>query len=603
MPWALALCFPFLPLHHAFFSSFFCCAPPLSLAFSGFWPRVPRAWALSFPFLPPRFGSFSCAPVVSVFLWFRALATWALALCVVCFVCVPLLGSSCALAAFVFPAWPLAAPWWFPPPPFLSRGFRRCRSVPPSPFFSSAALLLPAGLALVGVLAVRSPPPPLLLFVCWTPAARLSVRSWCFCVSCLAVCCSVVVAAAPPPPPFCDSRCSLLPLGARFLFFSLLLCSCLLDWRSSAILAVRGPPPNPGACVRGALDCLWCLALFGFAALRCPSVGSCAVPCCRVPRWVSRCGASPCCVVGCCAPCDVCWGFCLCVVLHCWWLLRVLPCLWSCRLVGLLTVWSAVWFWTVLPCAVLCCVSLGAVLRRAAAYVPPSFVLSCAVLFCCACLVPLLDVACPLVLPVALGPCAVRRCILPCSPALSALCCVCFVVACLRLLFFAAVLCALCVLGCRSMRSLSSQLCAVLCCPVLVRLRCAVRVVCAVAGTWCCGALQCDQVLALNKLTEQDEKSKKQEIDASNLHPSGDLKVSLNKKKVDERIKEVILHFSDIFGPLPPPGSVKELVTMDLELREDFLKDRVRCRPYPASKDDMAEITRQIKECMEADLV
>ena len=31
--------------------------------------------------------------------------------------------------------------------------------------------------------------------------------------------------------------------------------------------------------------------------------------------------------------------------------------------------------------------------------------------------------------------------------------------------------------------------------------------------------------------------------------------------------------------------------------------NRVRCRPYPASKDDMAEITRQIKECVEADLV
>ena len=69
---------------------------------------------------------------------------------------------------------------------------------------------------------------------------------------------------------------------------------------------------------------------------------------------------------------------------------------------------------------------------------------------------------------------------------------------------------------------------------------------------------------------------------------------------VDERIKKIILHFPDIFGPLPPPGSVKKLVTMDLELREEFLKDRVRCRPYPASKDDMAEITRQIKEYVEA---
>ena len=112
-----------------------------------------------------------------------------------------------------------------------------------------------------------------------------------------------------------------------------------------------------------------------------------------------------------------------------------------------------------------------------------------------------------------------------------------------------------------------------------------------------------EQVLALNKLTEQDEKSKKQELGASNLHASEDLKISLDKMDVDARIKKIILHFSDIFGPLPPPGSVKKLVTMDLELREEFLKDRVQCRPYPASKDDMAEITRQIKECVEAGLV
>ena len=81
------------------------------------------------------------------------------------------------------------------------------------------------------------------------------------------------------------------------------------------------------------------------------------------------------------------------------------------------------------------------------------------------------------------------------------------------------------------------------------------------------------QFLALKKLTEQDEKSKKQELGASNLHASEDLKISLEKMDVDERIKKIILHFSDIFGPLPPPGSVKKLVTMDLELREEFLKD------------------------------
>ena len=77
-----------------FFFPFFSCAPPLSPAFSGFRPRVP----------------------------------WASALCVVCFVGLPPLGSPCA--SFVLSAWLVLAPLrLLPPPPFLSRGFRRCRSV------------------------------------------------------------------------------------------------------------------------------------------------------------------------------------------------------------------------------------------------------------------------------------------------------------------------------------------------------------------------------------------------------------------------------------------------------------------------------------------
>ena len=116
-------------------------------------------------------------------------------------------------------------------------------------------------------------------------------------------------------------------------------------------------------------------------------------------------------------------------------------------------------------CAVLCCASLGAV--------------------------PLLVAPCPLALPVALGPCALRRCVLRCSPALCALCCVCFVVARLCLLLFAALPCAVCVSGCCAVRSLCSLFCAVLCFAVLVPSRCAVRVVRAVAGAWCCGALLC----------------------------------------------------------------------------------------------------------------
>ena len=136
-------------------------------------------------------------------------------------------------------------------------------------------------------------------------------------------------------------------------------------------------------------------------------------------------------------------------------------------------------------CSVPCCAVCGWVLRCCALCRP---VLCCPVP-CCARLVPLLVAPCPLALPVALGPCALRRRVLRRSPALCALCCVCFVVARWCVLLFAALLCAVCVPGCCAVRSLCSPLCAVLCFAVLVRSRCAVRVVRAVAGA--CGALLC----------------------------------------------------------------------------------------------------------------
>ena len=139
-------------------------------------------------------------------------------------------------------------------------------------------------------------------------------------------------------------------------------------------------------------------------------------------------------------------------------------------------------------CRVVLCVPRCGAAPRCCALCRP--VLCCRVL-CCARLVPLLVAPCPLALPVALGPRALRRCVLRCSPALCPLCCVCFVVARWCVLFFAALPCAVCVLGCCAVRSLCSPFCAVLCFAVLVRSRCAVRVVRAAAGAWCCGALLC----------------------------------------------------------------------------------------------------------------
>ena len=204
--------------------------------------------------------------------------------------------------------------------------------------------------------SLLSPLPSSCLF-CWSPAARLSLCSRCFSVLRLTVGCSLVVAA---PPPFCVSRFLVLPLGALCFFFS------YAALRPPSCLALVGgsrrplPPSSPG-CARRAL----CFLVLGRCAalpsgvLQCPVAVFCAACSAVVPRLAALWAA---------ARCAVFVGAYVCVLCGvCWLLLRIVPCLWSCHPVGLFAVWSAVCFWSALPCAVLCCVSLGVVLRHAAA--------------------------------------------------------------------------------------------------------------------------------------------------------------------------------------------------------------------------------------------
>ena len=226
-------------------------APPLSLAFFGFRPRVPLALALCVVcfvglallgspcalaslVLPGRWLLFGglLTPFVSrcccrrsvrclffyFFLWapslssafssFRPRVPLALALCFVCFGSLRLPGSPCALASFVCPAWPLLSPWWLlpsPPPPFCVSRFS---SLPRgAPFFFLLALCaavvscflwFPAPGAL-SLSAVR-------FLLCWPPASQLSVRSRLFRAFRLAVGCSLVVAAPLSSRGFCRCR-------------------------------------------------------------------------------------------------------------------------------------------------------------------------------------------------------------------------------------------------------------------------------------------------------------------------------------------------------------------------------------------------------------
>ena len=195
---------------------FFLSVPPRAALVSFFlWFPAPGALGLGALFSSPPpacgflFPLFFCAPFVSGFLWFSAPGALGLG-AVCCLFCWPPASRSlCALASFVFPAWPLAAPWWLlprPPPSPPSFSVSRFSSLPlGAPFvvvFSSLSLCAPV---VSGFLWFPAPGALGLGAVCcfsffWPPASRLAVRSRLFCFFLLAVGCSLVVAAPPPPP-------------------------------------------------------------------------------------------------------------------------------------------------------------------------------------------------------------------------------------------------------------------------------------------------------------------------------------------------------------------------------------------------------------------
>ena len=258
----LPLSCSFVCLPPSFFVLFFsCCTPSLSLALSGFRPRVPWALVLCFsfhchPFLwffSLFFSSFSfffCAPAVSGFLWFPApgaLGPGAVC-CLFCwspasrlFVRSRCFGVSCLAVGCSLV---VAAP----PPPFCVSWFS---SLPLGALFgffgfflfSLPPLLLPAGSALAGGSRRLVPPPP--PSSCLFLAGLLLLGAPCALAAFVFPAQPLAASVWLPPPPFCVSQFLSLPLGAPFFFLSLLPCSYLLASRSAAALAVCRPPPPP----------------------------------------------------------------------------------------------------------------------------------------------------------------------------------------------------------------------------------------------------------------------------------------------------------------------------------------------------------------------
>ena len=277
--------------------------------------------------------------------------------------------------------------------------------------------LAPSGLGLPPSLSL---PLPFLValplcFGCFSrpPAAWLFVRSRLVCVSRLAVGCSLVV--SPPPLPFLCLAVFVAPawcLGVFFSFFFFPSPSSPPRPRCLRLSLVSGPGcPGPR-----------CFALFGLLAFRLWALRALVPLLFFPPGWWLLPG-------GCCPPPPP-PPFCLAVFV------AAARCC--------------------VPCAVLCCASLGAVLRRAAA----RCVLRCCAVLCCVVLV-----GCRCLLRRALW-----RCPLPCGPVLCGAvfcgvppCCVCFVVARWCVLLFAAL---------RVSRG------AVLCVP------------CPLRSVWCCASLR-----------------------------------------------------------------------------------------------------------------
>ena len=293
--WALALCFAFSlslpplgsPCALAFF--FLCltvgCSlvlgapPPLPLCLAGF---VPAARC------PPFFVFFSLrAPPLSLaFSGFRPRVPWALALCFVCFVGLLLPGSPCALSFFcVSPGrWLLPGGCCAPPPPAAWCSFLfffffvvRPRSLRLS-LVSGPGCLGPRRCALFALLASRFS-----ALCAFSPLSCLPSGRWLLPGGC-----------CPPFPPFCVSRFSSLPLGA---VCRVLCCAVCLGLRCcAALLRVM----LPGVVLLCAV--LFCCArLVPLLVVPCSVVLPVALGPCALRRSVLR-GSPALCV------------FCLCVV-------------------------------------------------------------------------------------------------------------------------------------------------------------------------------------------------------------------------------------------------------------------------------------------------
>ena len=75
---------------------------------------------------------------------------------------------------------------------------------------------------------------------------------------------------------------------------------------------------------------------------------------------------------------------------------------------------------------------------------------------------------------------------------------------------------------------------------------------------------------------ETADRQKKKEHGKSNLHAEEDFLQKLESSNLEPRLKKLLITYEEVFGALSLPLSCKELVQMDLKLKPEFGRRRVR---------------------------
>ena len=102
---------------------------------------------------------------------------------------------------------------------------------------------------------------------------------------------------------------------------------------------------------------------------------------------------------------------------------------------------------------------------------------------------------------------------------------------------------------------------------------------------------------------ETADRQKKKEHGKSNNHAEEDFLQKIESLNLDRRLRKLLLTYEEVYGAFPPPLSCNKLVQIDLILKPEFEKTRVRRRPYPAPQEQVEEIERQFQEYIDAGLM